>query len=50
MSLLVRSEIPGLLVKPLTADVSYSRHNTGNLPQPIQMHLFKNEKLLVDIL
>ena len=39
MSFLVRSEIPGLYVKPLPAKASYSSHNTGNLAQPIQMYL-----------
>ena len=38
-SRLVRSEIQGLLVNPLTADAMYSRHNTENLLQPIQKHL-----------
>ena len=36
MFLLVRFEILGLLVKPLTADAKYSRQNTENLLQSIQ--------------
>ena len=37
--LLVKSKILGLFVNPLTADAKYSRHVTGTLQQPIQMHL-----------
>ena len=43
MSLLVRSEILGLLVNTLTANYEYSRSNTDNLPLPFQMQL--SEKL-----
>ena len=43
MSLLVRSEILGLLVNILTANYEYSRSNTDNLPLPFQMQL--SEKL-----
>ena len=39
MSLLVRSEALGQFVNPLNTHAKYSHHNTGNLPQPIQMHL-----------
>ena len=39
MSLLVKSEILGLFVNPLTADAKYSIHKTRKLPQPNQMHL-----------
>ena len=36
---IVRSKISGLLVNPLTVDAKYSRHNTGNWRQPIQIYL-----------
>ena len=39
MSLLVRSEILGLFVNTLIADVKRSRHYGGNFAQPIQMTL-----------
>ena len=38
MILLVRSEILGLFVKPLTADVKYSLRNAASLPKRVQMH------------
>ena len=41
MSLLVRSEILGLLVNTLTTNYEYSHSNTDNLPLPFQMQLFK---------
>ena len=44
MSVLVRSEILGLAVNPLTVQSRYSPHNTGSLPQPIQIHLFSKLK------
>ena len=44
-SLLVRSEFLGLFVNPFTADERYFGHNTGILPQPIQMHYLKDETL-----
>ena len=40
MSLLARSKVLGLFVNPMTVDAKYSRHNTGTLRQPIEMHLF----------
>ena len=42
MYVLVRSEIVGLYLNPLSAGASYYpyyRFNTANLPQPIQMYL-----------
>ena len=39
MSLLVRSEILGLLVNPMTVDAKYSSHYAGNLLEPIQINL-----------
>ena len=39
MSLLVRCEILGLLLKPLITNAKYPRHNRRNLPEPIQMDL-----------
>ena len=36
---LVKSEIPELLVNPLTDYGNYSRYNTGHLAKPIEMHL-----------
>ena len=36
---LVLSEIQRLFLDPLTADAKYSRHNAGDLLQPIQTHL-----------
>ena len=39
MSLLVRYEILGLFVNPLTADAKYSHHITGSSLQPIEMDL-----------
>ena len=36
---LVKSEIPELLVNPLTDYANYSRYNTGHLAKPIEMHL-----------
>ena len=44
---LVRCEIVGLIVNPLTADVKHSRHNTRNLVQPCQMHFLKNKTLAI---
>ena len=35
----VRIEILRLFINPLIADAKDSGHNTGNLPQPIHMHL-----------
>ena len=43
MSLLVKSEILGLLVNTLTANYEYSRSNTDNLPLACEMEL--SEKL-----
>ena len=40
MSLLAISKILGLFVNPLTVDGKYSRHNTGTLLRPTEMHLF----------
>ena len=39
MLLLLICEILGLYVNPLSSDVTYSRHKTGNFQQAIQMHL-----------
>ena len=44
MSLLVRSEILGLLVNTLTANYEYSRSNTENLPLPFQTQLSEKVK------
>ena len=38
-SLLVRTEISGQYIKPLSADSTKCCHKMGNLPLPIQMHL-----------
>ena len=45
MSILVRSEILGLLVNTSPADYKYSRSNRQNLPLPIQMQLSKKQKI-----
>ena len=39
VSLLVRSEVLGLLVNTLTADNKYCRYDKMKFPQPIQMQL-----------
>ena len=44
-SLLVRSEIFGLLVHTLTANYEYSRSNRENLLLPIQMQLSEKPKI-----
>ena len=44
MSLLVRSETLGLLVKTLTAHYDYSSNNTDTLPIPFQMQLSQKMK------
>ena len=44
MSLLVRSEILRQFVNPLTTAAEFSRYNTGNLPQTIQMHRYYEPK------
>ena len=38
------SKILGLFFNKLTADDKYSRLRSDNLTQPIQIHLFKNQK------
>ena len=42
MSLLVIYKISGLLVFSMTADEKYSRGNSENLLQPIQMQIFND--------
>ena len=44
MSLLVLSEILGLIINTMTVDDMYSFPNNENLPQPIQMQLSKKQK------
>ena len=44
MSFLVRFEIVGLYVNPLSTDASYCRFNALNLQQPIQIHLSEKPK------
>ena len=39
MTLLVKSEISGLFVKPLTAIAKFLHDNRGTLPQLIEMNL-----------
>ena len=41
---LVRLEIPGLLINPMTAVAKYFRYNTGNLSQPVKMGLSSEPK------
>ena len=44
MSLLVRSEILGLLVNTFTGNCEYSRSNIDDLPLPFQMQLSEKRK------
>ena len=44
MSLLVRCEVLGLLVKTLTADHKYSRYSRKKFSQQVQMQLPKQPK------
>ena len=44
MSLLVRCEVLGLLVKTLTADHKYSRYSRKKFSQQVQMQLPKHPK------
>ena len=44
MCLLLISEILGLFVNTLTAEDNYSVRDKGNLTQPIELQLSKNEK------
>ena len=50
MSLLVISEILGLLVNTLTSNEEYSPHNSENLRQPIQMQLSKKQIISLNFL
>ena len=46
MSVLVRFDIQGGYVKPLSVDARYSHRNAENLLQPVQMHLSQKLKIL----
>ena len=37
-----------MLVNRLTANDEYSRRNMGNLPPPVQMHLYKKTNILLN--
>ena len=45
MSVLVISEILGLIINTLTADDKYSLHNRKNLRQPIKLQLSRKKKI-----
>ena len=50
LTLLVRSKILGLFHNVLTAHGKISLGNRENVPQPIQIQLFKKEKKIIQLL